>query len=357
MGSKREKVSRSTQSGRGHSSRSGRRVDGRGRGHIDCSGRKKTRKKKATKLDNITKEIILSIGLSLVGFGEERQCVSTRLNNERFRSHFGIGPKAIVAAFKDLQKYNPSENLEVEHFLMALCWLKIYDTEHVMSGRWGYCEEYCRETVKFYVEKLQMLKKIKIRFKFAKDTDRTYLASIDCVHCAVNELRTSPNSKWFSHKFHGPGFSYEIAIDIHDDRCVWVSGPYPASSHDITIFRGGTSDSKKKVKNEANWKQDSLYFKVPKNKRLIGDSGYEGEPSKISTTMEDHTPEVKEFFARAKSRHETFNTRLKFFGILSGRFRHGKGEDDKKKLHKMCFEAACVLVQYSIELENPLMEI
>jgi hypothetical protein len=100
-----------------------------------------------------------------------------------------------------------------------------------------------------------------------------------------------------------------------------------------------------------------LYFKVPKDKRLIGDSGYEGEASKISTTMEDHTSEVKEFFARAKSRHETFNTRLKFFGILSGRFRHGKGEDDKKRLHKMCFEAVCVLVQYSIELENPLMEI
>ena len=73
--------------------------------------------------------------------------------------------------------------------------------------------------------------------------------------------------------------------------------------------------------------------------------------------MPEHDADVKEFFARAKSRQETFNTRLKFHNILGGRFRHGKGSNQKMEIHKTCFEAVCVLVQYDLENGHPLMEI
>jgi len=39
-----------------------------------------------------------------------------------------------------------------------------------------------------------------------------------------------------------------------------------------------------------------LYFKIPEGKKLIGDSGYKGEPSKISTSVDEHSDKVKEFF-------------------------------------------------------------
>ncbi len=67
----------------------------------------------------------------------------------------------------------------------------------------------------------------------------------------------------------------------------------------------------------------ALYFQIPEGEMLIGDSGYKGEPSKISTFVDDHSDKVKEFFAQEKSRQETIGTRLKSFNILSGHFFHG----------------------------------
>jgi hypothetical protein len=98
-----------------------------------------------------------------------------------------------------------------------------------------------------------------------------------------------------------------------------------------------------------------LFFQISEGKKLIGDSGNKGELSKISTTADEHSAEVKEFFARAKSREETINTRLKSFNVLSCRFRHGKGVENKLRLHQACFEAVCVLVQYDLA-EHGLME-
>jgi hypothetical protein len=100
---------------------------------------------------------------------------------------------------------------------------------------------------------------------------------------------------------------------------------------------------------------NALYFQIPEGKKLIGDSGYKGELSKISTTANVHSTEVKEFFARAKSWQETINTRLKSFNVLSCRFCHGKGVVNKLRLHQTCFEAVRILVQYDLAVHG-LME-
>ena len=173
----------------------------------------------------------------------------------------------------------------------------------------------------------------------------------------MNEFRTDPNSKWYSHKHNGAGLSYELVVDLCDDRVIWAAGPKPASIHDITFFRGGKEESNSKKKNEAKWDKKALYFKIPKGKKLIGDSAYQGEPDKISTAKEEHQATTKEFFARAKSRQETLHTRLKFFKSLDGRFRHGKGSKEKMKHHKTCFEAVLVLVQYDLENGHPLFQV
>ena len=60
---------------------------------------------------------------------------------------------------------------------------------------------------------------------------------------------------------------------------------------------------------------------IPAGKRAIGDSGYAGEDNKtMSVTRESDSAAVKELKARAKSRHETFNSRIKSFAIVATKF-------------------------------------
>lgn len=200
-----------------------------------------------------------------------------------FKSHFGVRPSTVGAVIHD----NP--DLKVEHFFMTLNWWKLYLTEDVMEGKWDRHPETIRRIVKTTTALLASLKKDKINFRGFPE-DQTYLASIDCVHFETDEFRTDPHSKWYSHKHNGPGLSYEVCCDIVQDRIVWTSGPYAASAHDITIFRGGT-----KKEGKSKWRNTSLYGLVPDGKRLIGDSGYVGEPTKIATTLGGHPAAVKIF--------------------------------------------------------------
>lgn len=46
--------------------------------------------------------------------------------------------------------------------------------------------------------------------------------------------------------------------------------------HDITIFRGGEKEVEK-----SNRDRKAVYFKLKDGERMIGDSGYNGEPNKF----------------------------------------------------------------------------
>ncbi len=106
---------------------------------------------------NMDVKSVMSFGLDMVGFGAKRQTVQDSLNMQRFRAHFGVGPKAIVAMLKDL-----SSKQNVEHIMITLCWLKLYKTKHIMSGRWKYSKEFCRDIVKQTATTIQCLKAKKI---------------------------------------------------------------------------------------------------------------------------------------------------------------------------------------------------
>jgi hypothetical protein len=264
---------------------------------------------------------------------------------ERFKAFFCVEPTTIQAILVDLNKNYPS--IIKKEVLMTFNWLALYDTEHVLAGRWGLHEETIREKVHDITKKIAKLKSMKIRLDFEDfDDDEVYIFSVDGVHFTINEVRTTPGPEWYDPKSNSAGLAYEVAVAIRSSKIVWTSGPHPASKHDMTIFRGGTTKEKK-----ANWEKNSLYFKIPEGKRAIGDSGYAGEPEKIAISLPGHSPATKKFFARIKSRHETVNTRFKFFNILSHRFRHGKAK------HKMCFEAVAVIVQYDMENGHPLFEV
>ncbi|KAL3782180.1 hypothetical protein ACHAWO_004026 [Cyclotella atomus] len=107
----------------------------------------------------------------------------------------------------------------------------------------------------------------------------------------VLECRTDPGGKWYSHKHNGPGVSYE------------TSGPCPAASHDITIFRGGTKKmawlhggNQVCTASDAYWKATCcwrfwIHWAFSRNKKL---------------------------FARFKSRQETLFRGYKALGIMGG---------------------------------------
>jgi hypothetical protein len=73
---------------------------------------------------------VMSFGLEMVGFGAKRESVRDNLSMQRFRSHFGISPGVIVAIIADTKN-----DIALKHLLMTLWWRKLYETEHVMSGR------------------------------------------------------------------------------------------------------------------------------------------------------------------------------------------------------------------------------
>ena len=325
--------------GRGHERRRGN--SGRGRGSFQLG----------TDLPNrSSRNSIMAFGLDLVGFGETRQKCREGLRLRRFRAHYGVGPATIKALHDDLKRYQPWKPHDLTSLFMAVSWLKLYDTEEVLAGRWDFGEEYCRNTIKEYVSRIQAMKPLKINFN-GLDPDCPF-CPVDTVHIRSQEFRCNPNSKWWSHKFNGPGVSFEVVNDPIERKIRWISGPKPASTNDLTFFRGGTKGKEK------HWDKSSLYFHVPEGVKLVGDSAYRGQPDKVTTTKDAHKPTITKLFARIKSMQETCFKRLKDFKVLRESFRHGSGEIDKLEKIKKSFEAVAVLQQYEFETaEHGLFEV
>ncbi len=165
--------------------------------------------------------------------------------------------------------------------------------------------------------------------------EERFIATIDGTHCRIREQRSDPNSNWYSHKYNGPALNYELAIDLNESKLIWINGPYRAGVPDITVFR----------------KPDGFKEKIPGRTQVIGDRGYRGEPTKISTPNPHDSEVAGGYKRRARARHESFNQRIKIFKILDSKFRH-----DIEK-HKVAFEAVCVIVQYDMKNGHPLFEI
>ncbi len=175
------------------------------------------------------------------------------------------------------------------------------------------------------------------------------MVSVDGVHCRIREVRKDLSAKWFDHNSHGAGLAYENGIPIQSGNLVWIKGPFPASTHDFTIFRGEVEEDETLTKNADPAQPQApapecLRDKIKDGQRTVGDTGYRGE-------RPGDSHEVKKFKARVKSRQETFNGRIKWFNVLNTAFPHAISR------HQECFESVCVAAQYDIENEHPLFEV
>jgi DDE superfamily endonuclease len=116
-----------------------------------------------------------------------------------------------------------------------------------------------------------------------------FIATVDGIHCRINEPRhpeLSKNPKFYSHKFHQAALNYELAVSVTESRLLWMNGPFPASVHDVTVFRR------------------DLKARVPRGGKLIGDKGYIGERNIISTPRSRDPQHLRKFKSRARARHE-----------------------------------------------------
>jgi hypothetical protein len=113
-----------------------------------------------------------------------------------------------------------------------------------------------------------------------------------------------------------------------------MNGLFQAGDHNINVFPN-----------------KGLKAKLPTGKKVIGDNGYRREDAIISTPNAHDPAKLQKFKSHARSRHESFNAKLKVFWCLDVQFCH---EIEK---HKIPFEAVCVICQYQLENGLPLFDV
>ena len=127
-------------------------------------------------------------------------------------------------------------------------------------------------------------------------------------------------------------------------KILHINGPFVASAADITFCGGKTSESKE------DWDKSALYFKIPDGKKIVADSAYQAEPSKVITSNREFPKDVQTWLSDLLARGETVHKDLKAWNILYNRFRHNmKSCQETMDFHQMVLEAVAVIVQFGYE--------
>lgn len=287
-------------------------------------------------------ERILIYGLVVAGLEQGHAAKLCDKRKDRlFRDNFGVGPKAVAAAYEAILP--TVDEPDLFWYLLSIFWLKVYLTEGQMYTKLkGKDPEQMRNQIKFYVEKLAALKGIKIVWRDLTEYPEIFALSVDGIHFWIDEPRKDPDAGHCSHKNNKAGVGYEIGLLIWHNRAVWGDGPFKPATHDKTKYE----------------ELSGLQSLIPYGKLVVGDRGYRGESIEehgqyrtLSTRNTCDTSQVKDFKRRVRARHENFNARLTAFNILKNRFRHGRDR------HQAVFNAVLVLVQFDLENGNPLWDV
>jgi hypothetical protein len=269
-----------------------------------------------------------------------------------FNRFFGSYSHGIEQIWLDLQVTTiPEARLDKgkkdpNKYLMAHYFLKMYPRDRETPAIFQTNRHTNREGNWYFIKKMQALKKAKLVWpeEWASAKNQVLLSD-DGVHFWTREMPhpTLPyDEKYYSHKNKHAGVSYEIGVSLSESKIVWFSGPWPAGMGDSTIYT-----------------EKGLEAKIPATCAGIADGGYptkkKGIPvsaNKLINANSQDTEEVRRFKALARARHESLNKRLKRFRHLLDRFCHSPLDK-----HEPVFTAVCVIVQYQMDLGQPLFEI
>lgn len=238
-------------------------------------------------------------------------------------SLFGIAPLNCSRVWFDIvvpQGGSP------KHLLWALSFLRSYENETSFARTFNCEAKTARKWVWLFVDAIAEVSEYIVwdRRFLGSVFNNVCLVSVDGTDCRIMEQ--SPfDPKWYSHKFHGPGVRYKVAVSIQKGWIVWINGPYPCGSYpDIRIAR------------------EALVFELQDWEFYIADGGYQDGGNYAVTPNGYHT-----FTDRQKSvvraRHETVNRRLKSWRALNHTFRHPLGK------HGYVFRSIANLVQLELE--------
>ena len=182
------------------------------------------------------------LGLQLCGFSYraiEKNCYATNLS--RFKDYYYATPETCSKVYEDIQSIECKAKVskpDPKYLLLGLFYLKKYPTKHDMAGFLDGCEKTALTQSKKYVDAIQGLKDMKIKWIFGEESNlqETFIVSVDGIHCCIQEPRLEPSSKWYSNKHHGAGLVYELGIAIWHNQLVWINGPFPCGNNDWTVF-------------------------------------------------------------------------------------------------------------------------
>jgi hypothetical protein len=156
------------------------------------------------------------------------------------------------------------------------------------------------------------------------DNGSTCKISVDGTDCPIREP-TEFSSRWYSHKFRGAGLRYELGICIQSGWVVWKNGPFPC----------GLFPDTKIVKR-------ALVLELLPGEMFIADRGYRDGRTYADTPTGFNNPSER-MKSIVRARHESFNSRVKKYKILSTVFRN------KREVHYIAFHAIVNILQLEIE--------
>ena len=85
------------------------------------------------------------------------------------------------------------------------------------------------------------------------DTEPIFLFTVDGVHCPIDEPtheEWDQNKKYYSHKTNSAALDYEVVISVYEQKCVFINGPFPAGTNDISVFRQKLKDKLLKTREQ-----------------------------------------------------------------------------------------------------------
>jgi len=290
-------------------------------------------------------EFFLHLGLDIAGFTSHRT-TSHVTNLQHYRSEYGSSPKVHVAIFRDMKKLKEDsppestkgihEDADPKHFLWACHWLKNYPKLVQMAAKYKQTEVTCSKWAWYYVEKLHEQFPLKIFWRWRvnpDNADEVFIASVDGVHCRIKEPGGF-DSRYNSHKVGKACLNYEVACAIREPKIVHFCGP-TFQQNDGTVSQ----------------RPDGIQSKVPAGKKIVTDKLYNGYGSCFVTPNPRDPKPLRKFKDRCRARQESVNMRLKRYEILAGVYRH------KRAYHTVIFRAVCVIVQYEMELGEPIFDV
>jgi DDE superfamily endonuclease len=267
----------------------------------------------------------LAAGWSLLNQETKRSLSPDRLVM-RFTTLFGASPALCAVVWKLVHRRDTECDLggaKPCHLLWALMFLKTYTTEVFLASTAEVDEKAFRKWSWRFVEAIAKLaptvasyhsnnhihcscfltsiispSQIKWNNRFKGDRGNWCLVTVDGTDFRIREP-TPFSSKWYSHKFKGPGLRYEVAVAISTGYIVSIHGPFPCGRYpDIKIFR------------------TLLKHQLLPYERVEADKGYRGEPLYVSCPHDFSSDAKKDAKAKARARHETINRRLKQWSCL-----------------------------------------